>query len=162
MLDWLASVAVVRRSERRIELAVTAATRWTGWAIAAAAAGLAAMAWMAMPMLSALPAVLIALGLLLATTERRMVFDRDEGLLRVEQRIMGVRSRMTIPLFHLRAVVIAAEGVHYVAYLERRAGGRIRIDDSRNLVQMMALGRAICEVTQLRLVTGAPRNSSAG
>jgi hypothetical protein len=162
MLDWLASVAVVRRDERRIELAVTAPTRWAGWAIATAAAALMVVTWRATPLLAGLPAVLVILGALLATTRRRMVFDRDDGLLRVEQRILGVRSRLTVPLFHLRAVVVAAEGSHYVAYLERRAGGRIRIDDSRDLVQMMALGRAICDVTQLRLVTNSPRTSSAG
>lgn len=163
MLDWLASVAVVRRSERRIELAVTATTRWAGWTLTTASAALAAWAWSWTPLLASLPAVLGVLGFLLATTRRRLVFDRDEGMLRVEQRILGVRSRLAIPLFHLRALVIAAEEHHFVAYLERRAGGRIRIDDSRHLAPLLALGRAICEVTQLRLVSEASRSTgSAG
>jgi hypothetical protein len=161
MLDWLASVAVVRRSERRIELAITAPTRWAGWAISALSTIAAGFAWSWLPMLAALPGVLGVVGLLLATTRRRLVFDRDEGLLRVEQRIFGVRSRLAVPLFHLRAVVVAAEQHHFVAYLERRAGGRIRIDDSRQLAPLLAIGRAICEVTQLRLVSEAPRTSSS-
>ncbi len=162
MLDWLASVAVVRRTERRIELAITATTRWTGWAVALGSIGLIALIWPLMPMLAAVPALIAAVGVLLATTSRRMVFDRDDGLLRVEQRILGVRSRLAVPLFHLRSVVIASEASHFVVSLERRAGGRIRVDDSRHLAHVVALGREICDVTGLRLVTEAPRTSSAG
>jgi hypothetical protein len=163
MLDWLASMTVVRRSEQRIELAITAGTRWTGWALAAAATVIAAWAWTLAPLAAAVPALVAVIGALLATTRRRLVFDRDDGLLRVEQRVLGVRSRLAVPLFHLRAVVIAAEDHHFVAYLERRVGGRIRIDDSRHLAPLLALGRAICEVTQLRLVSDAARpTSSAG
>jgi hypothetical protein len=164
MLDWLASVAVVRKSERRIELAVTAATRWAGWALTTAATALAAWGWMIAPLLAAFPAVIALVGFLLATTRRRLVFDLDDGLLRVEQRVLGMRSRLAVPLFHLRAVVVAAEEHHFVAYLERRLGGRIRIDDSRHLAPLVALARQICEVAQLRLIIhdGAHPNSSAG
>ncbi len=161
MLDWLASVAVVRRTERRVELAITRATEWAGWALASAASVAAIFAWSVAPMLAALPALIAVVGALLATTRRRLVFDRDDGLLRVEQRICGVRSRMAVPLFHLRAVVIAPEEGHFVAYLQRRAGGRIRIDDASHAEPLVALGRAICDVTDLRLVTEASRTSSS-
>lgn len=161
MLDWLASVAVVRRTERRIELAITRATSWAGWGIAALASLAALAAWTIAPLLAALPGLLAVIGALLATTRRRLVFDRDDGLLRVEQRILGVRSRLAVPLFHLRAVVVTAEDGHFVAYLQRRAGGRIRIDDARQAEPLLALGRAICEVTDLRLVSEAPRTSSS-
>lgn len=161
MLDWLASMAVVRRTERRVELAITAGTRWAGWMISAASSVIAAWAWAIAPIAAAAPALVAVAGLLLATTRRRLVFDRDDGLLRVEQRVLGVRSRLAVPLFHLRAVVIAAEEHHFVAYLERRVGGRIRIDDSRHLAPLMLLGRAICEVTQLRLVSDIARPKSS-
>lgn len=163
MLDWLASMTVVRRSEQRIELAITAGTRWAGWTLTAASAAIAAWTWALAPLAAAAPALIAIVGVLLATTRRRLVFDRDDGLLRVEQRVFGVRSRLAVPLFHLRAVVVTAEQHHYVAYLERRVGGRIRIDDSRRREPLLALGRAICEVTQLRLVSDAatPRSSAS-
>ncbi|MEZ4360087.1 MAG: hypothetical protein R3B48_07900 [Kofleriaceae bacterium] len=153
MLEWVASLAVTERSERRLELAITSATTWTGWGLAAAAALSAAFAWSVSHALAMAMLAFFAVGTALATTKRRLVFDRDDGVLRVEQRIFGVRSRLAVPLFHLRAVVVTAEGRHFVAYLERRSGGRIRIDDGRHLAPLLALARAICDVTELRLVT---------
>src|SRR5512139_283932 len=74
----------------------------------------------------------LGVGVLLGTLRRTLVFDREEGLLRSEQRILGIRRRAAIPLFHLRAVVVAARrrGM-YVAYVERRIGGTIHLDEAR-------------------------------
>jgi hypothetical protein len=152
MLERLGSLAVVSHTERRLELQITAATTWTGWSLAGLASALCAVVWPLSHLLTALPMALAVLGGLLATTRRRLVFDRDDGLLRVEQRIAGLRSRVAVPLFHLRAVVVAAERGHWVAHLERRAGGRIRVDDARQRAPLLAMARAICDVTQLRLV----------
>jgi hypothetical protein len=160
MLDWLASVAVVRRTEHRIELAVTTTTTWAGWAVVAVALLGSVLIWPWSRPIAAVPILIAALGALVATARRRLVFDRDDGLFRVEQQVLGMRSRLAIPLFHLRSIVIANERGHFVAYVERRTGGRIRIDDSRQLAKLLAVAHAICEVAQLRLITDAPDHSS--
>lgn len=160
MLEWLASVTVVRRTDRRIELAVTRATSWAGWTLCASAGLAFALLWSSSRPLAATAALVALLGVLLATARRRLVFDRDDGLLRIEHRFVGLRSRMAVPLFHLRAIVIVQEKRHFVAYVERRTGGRIRIDDGRHVHQLLALAQAICSVTQLRLVSDMANHSS--
>src|SRR5690606_30408972 len=90
-------------------------------------------------------------GVLLATLQRKLVFDRDDGLLRIEQRILGIRRHAAIPLFHLRAVVVAARRGLYVAYVERRVGGTIHLDEARRPPPLLALAEAIAEVAELRL-----------
>lgn len=159
MLDWLGSVQIRKRTEHRVELDLTRATSWTGWAIAAAGV------WLAM--LSSLWATLggvLALGIggLLGTLQRKLVFDRDEGLLQIEQRILGIRRRAAIPLFHLRAVVVAARrGGIYVAYVERRIGGTIHLDEARRPGPLLALAEAIADVAELRLVYDATTRIAA-
>jgi hypothetical protein len=150
MLDWLGSVAVRKRTGTRLELDLTRATAWTGWAIAGAGAWLFTLAavW------SIALGVLVTLaGVLLGTLRRKLVFDREDGLLRIEQRVLGIRRRAAIPLFHLRAVVVSARrrGL-YVAYVERRVGGTIHLDEARRPTPLLALAEAISEVAELRLV----------
>jgi hypothetical protein len=102
------------------------------------------------------------LGILLATLRRKLVFDREDGLLHSEQRILGVRRRAAIPLFHLRAVVVAARrGGMYVAYVERRLGGTIHLDEARRSAPLLALAEAIAEVAELRLVFDATTRVAA-
>ncbi|HEY4241701.1 MAG TPA: hypothetical protein VGM88_17890 [Kofleriaceae bacterium] len=150
MLDWLGSVAIRKRSAGRVELELTRATAWTGWAMAIAGARLAIVG----PVWAMLGgAFLVLVGVLFGTLKRSLVFDRDEGLLRSEQRILGVRRRAAVPLFHLRAVVVAARrGGMYVAYVERRVGGTIHLDEARQAMRLLHLAEAIAEVTGLRLV----------
>jgi hypothetical protein len=106
--------------------------------------------------------LLIALGVLLGTLRRTLVFDRDDGLLRSEQRILGIRRRAAIPLFHLRAVVVSARrrGI-YVAYVERRLGGTIHLDEARRPAPLLALAEAISDVAELRLVYDATTRIAA-
>lgn len=153
MLDWLGSVQIRRRTATRVELDLTRGTTWTGWALTAAGGYLFTLA----PLWSTLLAVLlVAVGLLFATLRRRLVFDREEGLLRSEQRVLGIRRRAAIPLFHLRAVVVSARrGGIYIAYVERRVGGTIHLDEARRPTPLLALAEAICEVAELRLVYDA-------
>ena len=54
------------------------------------------------------PGIVTLLGAVLITLRRDLVFDRDDGVLRIEQQLLGIASRTVVPLFHLRAVVIAA------------------------------------------------------
>jgi hypothetical protein len=159
VLDWLGSVQIRKRTPSRVELDLTRATAWTGWGLAAAGTWLASLAalWAIFGGI-----VLIGLGVLLGTLRRTLVFDRDDGLLRSEQRILGVRRRAAIPLFHLRAVVVSARrrGI-YVAYVERRLGGTIHLDEARRPAPLLALAEAIADVAELRLVYDATTRMAA-
>jgi hypothetical protein len=159
MLDWLGSVQIRKRTATRVELELTRATAWAGWVVAAGGAWLAALAtaWSIV-----LGVCFLAAGVLLGTLRRSLIFDRDEGLLRSEQRILGVRRRAAIPLFHLRAVVVAyRRGGLYVAYVERRVGGAIHLDEARRPAPLLKLAEAIAEVAELRLVFDATTRVAA-
>jgi hypothetical protein len=159
VLDWLGSVRIKSRSATRVELELTRGTIATGWVLTTGGACLFVLhaAWSIV-----LGSVVVALGLLLGTLQRRLVFDRDDGLLRSEQRVFGIRRRAAIPLFHLRAVVVAARrGGIYVAYVERRAGGAIHLDEARSSAPLLALANAISEVAELRLVFDAVPRAAA-
>lgn len=154
MLDWLGSVQVRKRTPTRVELDLTRATAWTGWAIAGLGTWIV-FAWHALWVTFA-GLLVLGLGALLATLRRKLMFDRSDGLLRIEQRILGVRRRAAIPLFHLRAVVVSARGRGmYVAYVERRIGGTIHLDEARRPAPLLELAEAIAEVAELRLVYDA-------
>jgi hypothetical protein len=158
VLDWLGSVQIRTRSSSRVELDLTRATAWTGWGLCALGGYLMTLGHAPITLAGAL---VFALGILLATLRRKLVFDRDEGLLRSEQRILGVRRRTAIPLFHLRAVVVAARRGMYVAYVERRLGGTIHLDEARRSAPLLALAEAISEVAELRLVFDATTRVAA-
>jgi hypothetical protein len=159
VLDWLGSVQIRKRTSSRVELDLTRATAWTGWALTAAGAYLFVLHHVAATLGGV---VLSGLGILLATLRRKLVFDREEGLLRSEQRILGIRRRAAIPLFHLRAVVVAARrGGIYIAYVERRLGGTIHLDEARRSAPLLALAEAISEVAELRLVFDATTRVAA-
>jgi hypothetical protein len=159
VLDWLGSVQIRKRTPNRVELALTRATAWTGWGLTGAGVWLATLGaiWGTLGGIA-----LGGLGILLATLRRQLVFDRDDGLLRSEQRIFGIRRRAAIPLFHLRAVVVAARrGGIYVAYVERRIGGTIHLDEARRPAPLLALAEAIADVAELRLVYDATTRIAA-
>lgn len=159
MLDWLGSVQIRTRSSTRVELDLTRATAWTGWGAAAAGIWLITLPLLWVKLIGVL---LVAAGVLLGTLRRRLVFDREEGLLRSEQRVLGIRRRAAIPLFHLRAVVVAAHrGGIYVAYVERRVGGTIHLDEARRPAPLLVLAEAISEVAELRLVYDATTRVAA-
>ncbi len=159
MLDWLGSVQIRKRTATRVELDLTRATAWTGWGLASGGGWLVSLGALWSLLLGVL---LLAIGVLLGTLRRTLVFDREDGLLRSEQRIFGIRRRAAIPLFHLRAVVVAARrGGIYVAYVERRVGGTIHLDEARRPAPLLALAEAIAEVAELRLVYDATTRVAA-
>ncbi len=133
MLDWLASVQIRKRTASRVELDLTRATAWTGWA-------------------------LVALGIWMVTLHALAILLAGVVVLG-----FGIRRRAAIPLFHLRAVVVAARrGGIYVAYVERRIGGTIHLDEARRPGPLLALAEAISEVAELRLVYDATTKIAAG
>jgi hypothetical protein len=162
MLDWIGTLRVRARSERRVELCLTRSTAVAGWIVVAAGVGLGSLVWRwALPQVAWLvPGLITLLGALLATVRRELIFDRDDGVLRVEQRLLGIASRASVPLFHLRAVVIAARpgariGPRFLAYIDRRIGNPIHLDESQRCATLLTLAEAIAEVTELRLVYDA-------
>lgn len=159
MLDWLGSVRIRKRTETRVELVLTRATAWTGYGLALLGLWLVSLgpSW---AMIAG--AFLVAVGVLLGTLRRSLVFDRDDGLLRSHQIILGIRRHAAIPLFHLRAVVVSARrrGL-FVAYVERRVGGQIHLDEARHSAPLLAVAEAIAEVAELRLVYDATTRAAA-
>ena len=159
MLDWLGSVRIKRRSATRVELDLTRGTILTGWGMAAGGVWLVLVhaLWAGI-----LGGIALVLGLLLGTLRRHLVFDREDGLLRSEQRVFGIRRRASIPLFHLRAVVVTKRrGGIWVAYVERRAGGTIHLDEARQAKPLLDLAEAIAEVAELRVVYDATPRAAA-
>lgn len=159
MLDWLGSVQIRRKSLGRVELGLTRTTAWAGWGLCVLAARIA---FDGSPWATLAAGVLLATGLLLASLRRTLVFDRRTGLLYSEQGVFGIRRRSAIPLFHLRAVVVAAqrEGV-YAAYVERRVGGTIHLDESRHPGSLMRLAEAVADAAELRLIYDATTRAAA-
>jgi hypothetical protein len=159
VLDWLGSVQIRKQTQGRVELDLTRATSWTGWALSAGGIYLVTFGalWATLGGI-----VVIGIGGLLGTLKRTLIFDREEGLLRIEQRILGIRRRAAIPLFHLRAVVVSARrrGM-YVAFVERRIGGTIHLDEARRPAPLLALAEAIAEVAELRVVYDATTRIAA-
>jgi hypothetical protein len=163
MLDWIGSLRIRRRSATRVELCLSRSTQIAGWILVTLGALAALSLWSLSLILAAVPGLAAGFGLVLATLRRRLVIDRDDGLLRVEQRVLGLASRSSIPLFHLRAVVIAARataersslGPRFIAYIDRRIGSAIHLDESRRCASLMPLAKAIADVAELRLVYDA-------
>jgi hypothetical protein len=156
VLGVLGSLRVSRRSARRIELALTRSTHVVGWTLTVASVALAV--WLATWSVwgAALPALVAALGLVVATMRQHLVFDREDGVLRIEQRLAGIPSSAVIPLFHLRAVVVKSRPRGgYVVMVERRVGDPIVLDTADTAAGLYTLAQAVAEVAQLRLVYDA-------
>lgn len=159
MFDWIGSLRIRERSARRVVLGLSAATRAAGGLLLAVGLALAPAIWSISPWLSILPLALAGLGALLVTLRRDLTIDRASGVLRVEQRVFGLGSKLVVPLFHLRAVVVANRGGlglfepsgRFVAYVERRIGEAIYLDEARRCAGLLELAEAIADVAEVRL-----------
>ncbi|GAB4570593.1 MAG: hypothetical protein Tsb0020_25490 [Haliangiales bacterium] len=162
MFDWLGSIKLHERSSTRVVLSLARGTRLVGWALVVGSLPLIYVAWSLATWLLLVPGLIAALGLMLATLQRVFVFDREAGVLEIEQGVLGWRQRATIPLFHLRAVVIVARERRgliaslfapggYLAYLDRRVGEAIYLDESRRCAALLPMAEAIAELAELRL-----------
>lgn len=162
MFEWIGSLRVRECSPMRVVLSLSRTTWVVGWLLVAAGAYLGFVVWPIAPFLTVLPGAIVVIGALLATMHRELVFDREAGILRMEQRAFGMKSRAVVPLFHLRAVVIEARSLdsaplsllspsRYVAYVDRRVGDTIYLDESRRCAKLMIMAEAIAEVAELRL-----------
>jgi hypothetical protein len=160
MLDWIGSLRIRERGPARVVLGLSRSTAVAGVALVAAGAVLALPAWSLLPMLVVVPLALVAAGVLLVSLKRELVVDREAGTLRVEQRAFGLGSRVVVPLFHLRAVVVIARpapvgpfepSARFVAYLERRIGQAIYLDEARRCATLLRLAEAIADVAEVRL-----------
>jgi hypothetical protein len=163
MFEWVGSLRLREHTPMRVQLSLARGTRLIGLALLVAGIYLAMMAMPVSRWLVVLPAIVIGLGAALASLHRELVFDRADGVLRIDQRTLGIPSRTVVPLFHLRAVVIIARpdssmgrfGVmspsKYVAYVDRRVGDAIYLDEARRCAGLLRMAEAIADVAELRL-----------
>ncbi|HET6612087.1 MAG TPA: hypothetical protein VFG83_08870 [Kofleriaceae bacterium] len=168
VIDWIGSLKVREKSPSRVALSLSKTTRALGWAAVACGVVVAAQAWPISPYLAILPGLCVLAGAVIASLDRVLVFDRDAGVLRLEQRVIGLTSRQVVPLFHLRAVVVAARGgagfsalglgPRFVAYVERRVGAPIYLDEARRCAVLLRMAETIAEAADLRLEYDAAAN----
>lgn len=167
MTDWIGTLRIRARAGGHLELCLTRSTLVAGWITLIAGLALAVMVtrWDLPRFAFVVPGVIVLLGLVLITLRRDLIFDRDDGVLRIEQRLLGIASRTVVPLFHLRAVVISARtearvGPRYVSYLDRRVGSAIHLDEAQRCASLMPIVEAIAETTELRLVYDATASAA--
>ncbi len=166
MLDWIGSLTIREHSSRKIVLCLSRSTRLLGIVLLGAGTIATWRLWPLSPWLALLPMFVAFAGLTLFTLQRELVIDREAGVLRVDQSAFGVSNRAVVPLFHLRAVVVVAKsgapvgegaldflsgGRRYVAYLDRRVGDAIYLDESRRRAGLWRMAEAIADVAELRL-----------
>ena len=161
MFDWIGSLRLREHTPMRVVLALSPMTRYIGVFLITSGLYLSIAAWSISPWLALVPALAMTLGAILATMRRELVFDREAGVLRVVQRTLFLENSSKVPLFHLRAVVIVVRPAagppllrfqsRYLAYVERRVGEAIYLDESRRCAKLLEIAEAISEVAEVRL-----------
>src|SRR5262245_23079970 len=159
MVDWIGSLRIRERSAARVVLSLSRTTQMAGLVLVAAGILVAARAWPVSVWLAFLPALVAILGAVLFTLRRELIIDREAGVLRVDQSAFGMANRQVVPLFHLRAVVVMARprgeiarglpaAARYIAYLDRRVGEAIFLDEARRCASLLRMAEAIADVAE--------------
>ena len=176
MFDWIGSLRIREQSARKVVLGLSRSTQMVGWTMLVVGVFAGFRLWGISPWMAMGPAVVAIIGILLVSLQRDMVIDREAGVLRIDQRAFGISNHAVVPLFHLRAVVIIAKprpaadpslGLiepkpRYVAYLDRRVGEAIYLDESRKCAGLLKMAEVIAEVAELRLEYEATPGVAAG
>ncbi len=156
--DWIGSLRLSERTSERVVLTLSRATRVYGWLLITAGITLLFPLWSLHPWAAVVPAAFALLGVLMVSLQRKLVFDREAGVLRLDQRTLGLTTSVEVPLFHLRAVCVVAQPANkYVAFVERRVGEPIYLDEARRIARLMKMAEAIAEVAEVRLEYDASR-----
>lgn len=153
-MRWLSRLVLRARSSERV---VLERSRWPALACGLAALLAGAAGVVAVPLSRTLAVALAAtagLAMLGATARRRIVVDLREGVVQVEERWFGVPLRRTVPLFHVRAVMIVARGDGFAAFLQTRVGDPIELDEARTPQRLVRLAEALTATTDWRLIYG--------
>ena len=172
MFDRIGSLKILERDTHKVLLTLSGATRSLGVVFVVVGLLMTAKVWAISSWLAVLTGSVAAFGALLLSLRRDFVFDKEAGVLRIDHSMVGIPHRQVVPLFHLRAVVIvanpdlrlAAAGKNrYVAYIDRRVGEAIYLDEASKSARLFKLAEAISEVAELRLEYDAdPAEHSAG
>ncbi len=152
----LGSLRIRRRSARRIELAVSRLTHALGWVTAAVAAiaGLWLATWSVT--IGVIAGLIAVGGAVVATMRHDLCFDRDDGVLRIDERLAGLPRHAVVPLFHLKAIVVKARaGGGFVVQIERRVGEPIVLDTDDRPGPLYTLAQAVADAAGLRLIYDA-------
>lgn len=88
----LGALRVTQRDEARLELSSGRLAAWFGWTLCVAALGAAWWVFAISTLLAAGCGVFAAVAAMIATAERRLVFDRAAGVVMVSQRIFGIST----------------------------------------------------------------------
>ena len=157
VLDGIGTLAIREQDEGRLVLGLSSTTRFVGGVLLAVGLYAGWSSWGGPWAVTALCGAVLVFGATLASLERTLVFDRSAGTVVVRQSLLGVGTRSEVPLFHLRAVVVVApeqpgtQGAQYVAYLDRRVGTSIYLDEAKRCARLLRIAEAIAEVAELRL-----------
>jgi len=158
MFDWIGSLRIREHGASRVVLGLSSTTRIAGVVLAIMGAAGVWSLWDLSTLAALFPASLALFGVVLLTLQRELVVDRSAGTLVLKQRVFGVGTENVVPLFHLRAVVVMAkQGLgttshsRFVAYLDRRVGDSIFLDEARRCAGLLRMAEAIAEIAELRL-----------
>ncbi len=151
-MSSLGALRVTQHDEARLELASGRLAAWLGWACCVAALSAAWSVVAISTWLAGGCGIVAAISAIVATAQRRLVFDRAGGVVIVSQRVFGISTKSVVPLFHLRAVVVKATHQGFVAYLDRRLGENIELERDTTSPKLVALAQTIACSAGLRYI----------
>ena len=159
MFEWLGKLVVRVKKKRLVVVGVDPKTHWAGALLCLLSLPVALLCWGAWPPLVIFPSVFFFVGALALSFRRTLVFNQDDGVLRIEERILGLGTNIHVPLFHLRAVVVHPSSespsfrpsYEYLARIDRRVGEPIHLETSKRSAPLLKLAEAISDIAEIRL-----------